>query len=39
MTRIEFEFMEKVPYELHKLNVNLEKIIDILMSMENGKDT
>jgi len=39
MTQLELRFLERVPNELHKLNENLEKIIDLLKSENNGTDT
>jgi hypothetical protein len=39
MTQIELKFLERVPYELHKLNENLEKIITLLIEMKNGTNS
>lgn len=39
MTVAEQRFLEQVPHELHKLNENLETLIDILKSKDNGTDS
>lgn len=40
MTVLEQRFMERVPNELHRLNENLEKIINLLsILVENGTNT
>lgn len=40
MTQIELKFLERVPNELHQLNENLEKIINLLIILtENGTNT
>lgn len=40
MTVLEQRFMERVPNELHQLNENLEKIINLLIILtENGTNS
>lgn len=39
MTQIELKFLERVPNELHHLNENLEKIINLLTEIKNGTNT
>ena len=39
MTVAEQRFLEQVPHELHKLNENLETLINILKSKDNGTDS
>lgn len=36
MTVLEVRFMERVPNELHKLNENLETIINLLREIKDG---
>ena len=38
MTVLETRFMERVPNELHKLNENLETIINILQEKKDGNN-
>ena len=39
MTVAELRFLERVPNELHRLNENLETIINLIKSKNNGTDT
>lgn len=39
MTQLEQRFLERVPYELHQLNVLLRELINLIKSMENGTET
>lgn len=39
MTNIEVKFYERVPYELHELNENLEQLINLLLLKNNGAET
>jgi len=39
ITKAEMEYLLKVPNELHKINQNLEKLIELLKSKENGTNT
>jgi len=39
MTVAELRFLEQVPRELHRLNENLETIINLLKSKDDGTDT
>ena len=38
MTVLETRFMERVPNELHKLNENLEMIINLLREIKDGNN-
>lgn len=37
MTVLEVRFMERVPNELHRINENLEMIINLLKGKEDGE--
>lgn len=40
MTNLEIKFYERVPYELHKLNENLEELTNLLTTYkEDGTET
>jgi hypothetical protein len=39
MNVLEQRFLEQVPHELHKLNENLETLINIIKSKDNGTDS
>lgn len=39
MTNLEIKFYERVPYELHRLNENLEELINLLTLKEDGTET
>lgn len=39
MTNLEIKFYERVPHELHRLNENLEELINLLTLKEDGTET
>ena len=39
MTNLEIKFYERVPNELHRLNENLEELINLLTLKEDGTET